>query len=239
MQRDAWPSIFNQGDFFMNEPFLVALAKPEPSPGGGSAAGYSACLGVALVKKIVHLELLRSKTSPELTSLWENLLKQADEMEKTLERLIEEDGRAYIEFVEARTDRRRRNFAAALQRAVECPVKIMKHSSEGLGLISEAGKRCGRHLLADLLVSGECFLAAVRGAYHIAWANICLLPGNSPQKPAISTGEISLLEQCSQEKHAMVQEELRARIRGEVLNRQSRTDRKEQEAGSRSVSSDE
>ena len=175
----------------MNEPFLVALANPEPSPGGGAAAGYSACLGVALVKKIIHLELLRSRTSRELTSLWKNLLKQANEMEKTLEQLIEEDGRAYIEFVEARTDCRRKNFAAALERAVECPVKIMKQSSEGLGLISEVGKRCGRHLLSDLLVSGESFLAAVkRGIPHrvgkympaprkFAAANLPYPPGRS------------------------------------------------------------
>jgi formiminotetrahydrofolate cyclodeaminase len=204
--------------FFMNEPFLVALANPEPSPGGGAAAGYSACLGVALVKKIVHLELLRSRTSPDLTSLWQNLLKQANEMEKALEQLIEDDGRAYLEFVEARTDCRRKDFSAALERAVECPVKIMKQSSEGLGLISEVAKRCGRHLLSDLLVSGESFLAAVRGAYHIAWANICLLPGNSPQKPATSTGQIGLLEQLCRQKHVMVEEQLKAAIRGERKN---------------------
>ena len=199
----------------MNEPFLVALANPEPSPGGGSAAGYSACLGVALVKKVIQLELLRSRTSAELTALWKNLLKQANEMENGLEQLIEEDGRAYIEFVEARTDCRRTNFTDALEKAVECPVKIMKQSGEGLGLISEVGERCARHLLSDLLVSGESFLAAVRGAYHIAWANICLLPGNSLQRPAISTGEIRLLEQCCKEKHVTVREQLRARIKGE------------------------
>jgi formiminotetrahydrofolate cyclodeaminase len=203
----------------MNEPFLLALANPEPSPGGGSAAGYSACLGVALVKKIIHLELLRSRASRERTSLWKNLLEQANEMEQNLEQLIEEDGSAYLEFVEARTDCGRKNFAAALERAVECPVKIMKQSSEGMGLIAEVGKSCARHLISDLLVSGETFMAAVRGAYHIAWANICLLPGNSPQHPVISVGEISLLERTCKDKHVMVEEQLRAKIRGETLNR--------------------
>jgi len=202
----------------MNEPFLVALANPEPNPGGGAAAGYSACLGVALVKKILRLELLRSRTSPELTSLWQNLLKQANEMEQALERLIEEDGRAYLEFVEARTDCRRQDFSDALEKAVECPVKIMKQSGEGLGLISEIAKRCGRHLLSDLLVSGESFLAAVKGAYHIAWANICLLPGNSAKKPLTSTGQIMLLEQSCRQKHMKVQEQLEAGIRGERRN---------------------
>ena len=201
----------------MNEPFLVALANPEPCPGGGAAAAYSACVGVSLVKKIVRLELLRSRTSPELTSLWQKLLEQANKMEKALERLIDEDGRAYLEFVEARTDCGRIDFSDALERAVECPVNIMKQSSEGLGLISEVAKRCGRHLLSDLLVSGESFLAAVRGAYHIAWANICLLPGNSSKKPSTSTGQIMLLEQSCRQKHVQMQEQLRAGIRGEKI----------------------
>ncbi|MGO9415887.1 MAG: cyclodeaminase/cyclohydrolase family protein [Syntrophobacteraceae bacterium] len=216
---DASWITFGRGGFLMNEPFLVALASPEPSPGGGSAAGYSACLGVALVKKIIQLELLRSRASRERTFVWKNLLEQANEMEQNLKRLIEEDGTAYIEFVEARTDCGRKNFAAALERAVECPVKIMKQSSEGMGLILEVGNRCARHLISDLLVSGETFMAAVRGAYHIAWANICLLPGNGPQQPVISVGEIMLLEQTCKEKHVMVEEQLRAKIRGETLNR--------------------
>ncbi len=201
----------------MNEPFLVALANPEPSPGGGAAAGFSACVGIALLKKIIHLELLRSRTSRELTSLWKGFLQKANDMEKALEHLIEEDGKAYIEFIEARIDCGRKEFGEALERAVECPVNIMKESSEGMGLISEVGQRCGRHLISDLLVSGESFLAAVKGAYHIAWANICLLPGNSSQTPAISVGEIGLLEQSCQEKYEKVQEQLRARIKGERM----------------------
>lgn len=199
----------------MNEPFLVALANPEPSPGGGSAAGYSACVAIALVKKVIHLELLRSRTLPQVTAFWKGLLNQANEMGKALEELIEEDGKAYLEFVEARSDCRSTNIASALDRAVECPVSIMEQSSQGLGLISEVGKRCGKHLLSDLLVSGESFLAAVRGAYHIAWANICLLPGNLPHKPAITTGKIRLLERNCQEKHVEVQEQLMARITGD------------------------
>ncbi len=198
----------------MNEPFLTALANPEPSPGGGAAAGYSACLGLALVKKVIHLELLRSRASRELTVYWKNLLNHANEMEKALEQLMEEDGKAYLEYVEARSDCRNQNIVAALDKAIECPVKIMKQSDEGLELVSEAARLCGRHLVSDLLVSGESFLAAVRGAHHIAWANIRLLPGNSPQQPAISTSEISLLERCCRDKYEIVQEQLKARIGG-------------------------
>lgn len=198
----------------MNEPFIVALASPEPAPGGGAAAGYTANLGVALLKKVIRLEILRSRTSAELTSLWTGLLNQAAEMGETLDLLIEEDSRAYAEFIEARTDCRRRDFTTALDRAVECPVRIMKQCTSGMQIALEAGRICGRHLVSDLLVSGESFLAANRGAYHIAWANICQLPGSSPQRPAISTAEITLLRIDCQEKYESMEEQLRIRIAG-------------------------
>jgi formiminotetrahydrofolate cyclodeaminase len=200
----------------MNEPFFIALASPEPSPGGGAAAAYAACLGVALLKKVIHLELLRSRTSRELTSLWKDLLRQANEMEASLEKLIEEDGEVYLEFVKARTECGRTDFADALERAIECPIKIMVQSNEGLELTEEVAKRCARHLLSDLLVSGESFLAAVSGASHIAWANVCLLPGSTPHELPVSAGEISTLEKICREKHLVVQAHLKARIKGDV-----------------------
>lgn len=200
----------------MKGPFLLALESPEPSPGGGAAAAYAACVGVALVKKVIRLEQLRSRTSRELISLWNALLRQADEMEAALKKLIDEDGEVYLEFVKARTECGRTDFADALERAVECPIKIMVQSNEGLELTEEVAKRCARHLLSDLLVSGESFLAAVSGASHIAWANVCLLPGNRPHDLPVSTGEISTLEKICREKHLVVQEHLKARIKGNV-----------------------
>jgi formiminotetrahydrofolate cyclodeaminase len=199
----------------MDEPFLAALSNPEPNPGGGAAAAYSACLGLALLKKIIRLELLRPDLASELTSSWEDLLEQAEVAENILERLLHDDGKAYVNFAEARAEGTEETIAAALERLIDCPVKIMEESCQGQALISEAGKHCKRHLLSDLLVAGEFFLAAVQGAFHIARANLCLVPDDwskgAPQ--ASSTAKIRRLQDCCQDSYDMVQEQLRARIR--------------------------
>jgi formiminotetrahydrofolate cyclodeaminase len=204
-----------KGSFLMKEPFLDDLSNPEPNPGGGAAAAYSACLGLALLKKVIQLELNRPNLSPELTAVWNDLLEHVDVVGVILRQLLHDDGRAYLDFAEARADGEEGVIANALGRVINVPILIMEESCQGLGLISEAGKHCKRHLLSDLLVAGEFFLAAVQGAYHIARANLCLIP-NDP-----STGrpqgkfrdKIKRQQNCCQDAYDMVQEELRLRIR--------------------------
>ncbi len=199
----------------MNEPFLLALASPEPSPGGGAAAAYSACLGIALIKKVIHLEMLRPDLSSELKDFWEDLLEQAEVAEQILERLLHDDGRSYVEFARARAAGAEEMMASAIERVIACPIDIMEQSCQGQGLISEAGKHCKRYLLSDLLVAGEFFLAAVQGSYHIARANLCLVPGKSPMGGlrSRSRDKIGRLQNCCQDAYDMVQEQLRLKIR--------------------------
>jgi formiminotetrahydrofolate cyclodeaminase len=106
-------------------------------------------------------------------------------------------------------------MAAALGRVINVPILIMEESCQGLGLISEAGKHCKRYLLSDLLVAGEFFLAAVQGAYHIARANLCLMPDDpSKGRPQVQyKDKIKRQQNCCQDAYDMVQEELRLRIR--------------------------
>jgi methenyltetrahydrofolate cyclohydrolase len=202
----------------MKEPFLDDLSSPEPAPGGGAAAAYSACLGLALLKKVIQLELNRPSLSSDLTLVWDDLLEQVDVVADILRRLLHEDGKAYLDFAEARANGAEEVIAAALGRVVDCPILIMEQSCQGLGLISEAGKHCKRYLLSDLLVAAEFFLAAVQGAYHIARANLCLIP-NDPSKgrPQVKfKDKIRRMQNCCQDGYDIVQEELRQRIRAGV-----------------------
>ncbi len=163
-----------------HEPFLEALAKPEPVPGGGAAAAHGAAVGFALLEKIVRLELQRQPIAPELQSLWEALLEHACGLAETVLRLRDEDGRAYMRFAEARTSgKAAQDVIAALEQAVESPLKIMKTAHDGLSCASQAGKHCRKQLLSDLLVVCELLGAATRGAYRIAQANLLLMADSS------------------------------------------------------------
>jgi formiminotetrahydrofolate cyclodeaminase len=84
----------------MSDSFLEALARPEPVPGGGAAAAHGACVGLALLEKIVLVELRRSDIPSE--SRWQNLLEEVRRSSTTLLRLRDEDGEAYVRFAQAR-----------------------------------------------------------------------------------------------------------------------------------------
>jgi formiminotetrahydrofolate cyclodeaminase len=154
------------------EPFLLALARSKPVPGGGSAAAYAASVGLALLEKIVRLESERPRAASEERPLWEALLGRVRRSAEIFRRLREEDSEAYVRLTEARGSMDERAMPRAWEQAIACPVAIMEEASEALLLAREAGERCKGHLVADVLVVLQLLRAGLRGAYHIAWANL-------------------------------------------------------------------
>jgi len=161
----------------MDEMFREALARPQPVPGGGSAASYGSSVGVALLSKIAHLELGRESNSQETHDFWESLLLKLPHRVKELDKLGEQDGQVYLRMAAAGTSGGKSGpvFQTALMDAIQCPVAIMKKCYETLLWAVDAASRCGKHLLSDLMVVGELLRAGGMGCYHIASANIRLV----------------------------------------------------------------
>jgi len=154
------------------EPFLLALERSAPVPGGGSAAAYAASVGLALLEKIVRLESERPRPAPEERPVWEALLGRVRRSAEIFRRLREEDSEAYVRLAEARRSKDERAIHGAWEQAIACPVGIMEEAHEALLLAREAGERCKGHLVADVLVVLQLLRAGWRGAYHIASANL-------------------------------------------------------------------
>jgi formiminotetrahydrofolate cyclodeaminase len=154
------------------EPFLLALERSTPVPGGGSAAAYAASVGLALLEKIVRLESERARPAPEERRGWEALLRRVRRSAEIFRRLREEDGEAYVRLAEARRSGDEGTVQGAWEQAIACPVAIMEEAHEALLLAREAGERCKGHLVADVLVVLQLLRAGWRGAYHIASANL-------------------------------------------------------------------
>jgi len=164
----------------MVDSFIEALAKPKPVPGGGAAAAHGACVGLALLEKIVQVELQRSLDSSEAE--WRNLLQEVKESASTLLQLRDEDGRAYVRFAQAKTfGKGKTEVLEALQQAIECPIRIMEEANEAFDFVDKVGMHCKGHLLPDLLVVGELLEATISGAHRIAQANLSLMEG-SPER---------------------------------------------------------
>jgi len=163
----------------MDSAFLKALAQARPDPGGGAAAAHSAALGLALLSKVVQLEHRRQGPGNNPGIPWGDLLTRVRLVAAALQRLQEEDVRAYFKLTQARTSSDSMEVAAALEEAVACPLRIMQQAQEGLAIMAQAGAGCALHLVADLLVACELLGAAWRGAHHIARANLPLMPQDS------------------------------------------------------------
>ena len=164
----------------MAESFLEALAKQMPVPGGGAAAAYAGVVGLALLEKIVRVELQRQPPDSELQSFWDELLKQVSSLAETLIQLRDEDGRVYMRFAAAKTSGlSEKDIVAALEQAIEAPLQTMEAGHESLDHLAQVGKRYKKHLLSDLLVVCELLRAAIRGAYRIAQANLLVMADSS------------------------------------------------------------
>jgi formiminotetrahydrofolate cyclodeaminase len=158
----------------MVDSFIEALAKPKPVPGGGAAAAHGACVGLALLEKIVQVELERSLDSSETD--WKNLLQEVQKSSSTLLQLRDEDGRAYVRFAQAKTfGKGKTEVLEALQQAIDCPIRIMQEAHEVFNFVDKVGMHCKVHLLSDLLVVGELLEATISGAHRIAQANLSLM----------------------------------------------------------------
>ncbi len=160
----------------MHNSFLSHLSSPEqPIPGGGAVAAYTAAVGLALLEKIVRIEMRRHQDVPKDHS-WEGLLDQISVLSKNLYRLRDEDGKIYMRLAEVKAPGRgEAEVSAALQQAIDCPMKIMEQAYNALSCVVQAAKHCKKHLLSDLQVVSEILAAAGRGAHHIAQANLLLM----------------------------------------------------------------
>ena len=192
----------------MDDSFLEALAAPRPIPGGGAAAAYGACVGLALLEKIVLVELKRDQITSDYS--WSDLLDEVRTSSRTLLQLRDEDGRAYLRFAKAKTfGNSDEDTFQALKAAIESPLNIMREAKMGLELVARAGEHCKGHLLSDLLVVCELLRAAVDGSHRIAQANLGLMG-----EPSLRSHYEDVLNQVQEESR-----ELFGSVQGDILER--------------------
>jgi methenyltetrahydrofolate cyclohydrolase len=168
----------------MRASFLDELARPQPNPGGGAAAAYGALVGLALLEKIVRLELGRRPLTADRQEFWRCLLDQASCLRAELTALIDRDVDAYRQLAAAKASGANgAEWRAAVQTAIECPREIMARALAGLRCSVGIGEHCRRHLVSDLLVACGFLGAALEGAFHIAGANLQLVDEDSVRAP--------------------------------------------------------
>lgn len=159
----------------MTPAFINQLSQPRPDPGGGAAAAYGGMLALALLEKVVRLEAQRHAHRDNRQD-WEEKLERIRQLSGDLDRLREEDVRAYAQMAQVRASGSRgQEWQEAVAYALKVPQEIMAQARAALALLAWAGVRCRKHLISDLQVAREFLGAALQGAYQIARANLPLV----------------------------------------------------------------
>jgi len=194
----------------MSDSFLEALAAPRPIPGGGAAAAHGALVGLALLEKIVLVELKRDQITSDY--LWSDLLEEVKASSRTLLQLRDEDGRAYLRFAKAKTfGNSDEDTLEALKAAIESPIQIMQEAKRSLDLVARAGNHCKGHLLSDILVVCELLRAAIDGTHRIAQANLGVM--GEPSLRSHYQNKLNQVQVESRERFQSVEGDILARAK--------------------------
>ena len=185
----------------MHPSFLEQLSQPRPDHGGGAAAAFGGMVALALLEKVAQLEAQRPSNQGD-RQVWEEKLARIRQLTADLDRLREEDVRAYARMAQARASGSRGlQWQEAMEYALEVPREIMAAAQEAITLLTWAGWRCKKHLVSDLQVAREFLMAALQGAYHIARANLPLVADEAQRQDfswkldqAAQTGREAYLE---------------------------------------------
>ncbi len=80
--------------------FLDALADGKPTPGGGSAAAYSASMGAGLVAMVARLSIGKKKYA-DVEEKMQEILVEAEELRAKLAQAVEEDAESFTAIMQA------------------------------------------------------------------------------------------------------------------------------------------
>jgi formiminotetrahydrofolate cyclodeaminase len=183
----------------MPDSFLTELAKPQPDPGGGAAAAHGALIGLALLKKVFHLEYARAQQKNQALNSWEIKENELFSLSDRIRRLREEDRQIYPRLIqEKKSNSDKKALLRIIEDSIAVPLRIMEAVKEGLTILFWVGARCRKNLKADLLVTAEFLGAALQGAFYIGQANLPLVQ------------EVSVTRAFEQELGDTLQEGMRA-----------------------------
>ncbi|MBI5568677.1 MAG: cyclodeaminase/cyclohydrolase family protein, partial [Desulfomonile tiedjei] len=160
--------------------FLEKIVSSDTVPAGGAAAAYAASLGVALLFKVLLIELNRPNVEAQSHAALAVAQKEIESLHNDLKRMLEEDPQCFLRFSSTRKDPDRAASKAAFLDIITCSMRVMEKASEGLDWVGKLSKMSSRSLSPHLRVATELLAAGLSGTAHVVRAN--LKPLQYPEK---------------------------------------------------------
>jgi glutamate formiminotransferase/formiminotetrahydrofolate cyclodeaminase len=152
--------------------FIQALASPEPTPGGGTAAAVAGAMGAGLLAMVAGLTRTRGNTDDERATL-RGVRERIVPILEALERCADRDAAAFDGVMAAyrrpkATDEekavRKAGIDAAMRGATEVPLETLRLVVEALELGVTVAALGNRSAVSDVSVGAGLLEAAANGA---------------------------------------------------------------------------
>lgn len=148
--------------------FLAELASSAPTPGGGGAAALCGALGVALGNMVGNLTLGKRKYADVQEDI-AALNSRAEALRTDFVALVDADAEAFAPLSRAYgipkdAPGRAEVMEAALKRAAEPPLEIMRKCAEALDLIAEYAAKGSALAISDAGCAAALAIAAMKAA---------------------------------------------------------------------------
>ena len=203
--------------------FLDALASKEPTPGGGSAAAFTAAEAAALVAMVGRITLGKKKyvdVHPEM----EKIVRRADGLRQTLSELINQDAEAFRAVIHAyrlprgsEEQKRKRELSvqAAILQAALVPLKTCQETLKILRLAVLVADKGNKNAITDAGTASALAVAAVTSAGANVRINLQSLTDNSAKEKL--TAQLEKIESETRELDQQVRKYLQARAQITLL----------------------
>jgi glutamate formiminotransferase/formiminotetrahydrofolate cyclodeaminase len=159
--------------------FLENLAGASATPGGGSAAAYTAAEGAALVSMVGRLTLGKKKYLDVEPQISEMVLK-SEELRQKLTRAVQEDAAAFDQIMQAtrmpkdtleQQQVRNEAIEKATLEAIRTPYETAKLALQVLELALIAARYGNLNAISDAASAGQCAAAGFRAALFNVMVN--------------------------------------------------------------------
>ena len=211
-------SKLEQGEEVADFSFLKALASAEPTPGGGSAAAYTAASAAALVGMVARVSTGKKKYA-EIEEEMNDIASRSDELRTALTTAIELDARAFDGVMASyklpketqdEISARSNAIQQAMEKAAEIPLETCENAQSVLRLACTVAEKGNLNAISDAATAASLAIAAITSAGANVRINIQSLDKGNEISARLS-GRLAAIEHETRTYHIMIREILASR----------------------------
>jgi formiminotetrahydrofolate cyclodeaminase len=186
--------------------FLDAIASPEPTPGGGTAAAIAAATGAALLTMVASLPKTRNKTENEAAAL-AAVRAALGPVRERLVSLADLDADAFEQVMAAyrlpkTTDQEKAARKDAIQRglraATDAPLETLRAAADAVSQARHVAAYGNLSALSDVRVALELLEAAAAGAAANVEINLASI-GDEAYRKATASAAVEIANRVTEE----------------------------------------